>query len=656
MIELKNVSKTYQMGTIAVKALNDVSLRIDDGEFVAIIGPSGSGKSTLMHILGLLDRPDTGTYVFNESELTAMSDEECATVRNGLVGFVFQRFHLLPHMTALENVELPLIYAGKRHLKDRAREKIVMIGLENRLLHHPNELSGGQQQRVAIARALVNEPPILLADEPTGNLDSKNQEDILSILEKLHSDGKTVIVVTHEKEIAERADRIIHMHDGMIINDERRRVTKDSTGSDASKSLINALQSRHLNKMGRAKFLDYIQEAFFSVVSHKMRSLLSIIGILVGVAAVISMLSVGAGATDDIEARLASLGSNLLLVCPSHSRVHGVALEDSSITRLTFQDVTAIKRLPLAKSASASVSGRGQIVYANKNWNTRIEGVDVDYAQMRASIPIFGRFFYDNEVQMREKVTVLGSTVAQELFGTDNPVGKIVKINLNNFRVVGVLPSKGGGGFGDQDDIALMPVTTAMYRMLGKNYVETIYVEGESLKTLDLLTESIKQLIAKRHHINQDKDIEDLLQIWNMADVKNALESTTKTMSLLLGSIATISLIVGGIGIMNIMLVSVTERTREIGLRKALGAHNKDIMVQFLIEALLMTVLGGVFGIILGSGVSFLITVFAGWEVRISALSILLATAFSIAVGLVFGLWPAKQASRLNPIEALRYE
>jgi len=640
------------MGKVEVKALNGVSLKILPGEFVAIMGPSGSGKSTLMHILGLLDRPGSGTYFFEGRELTKLTDEELATFRNSFVGFVFQQFHLLPRMSALENAELPLIYAGKRHLKEKAKEKLALVGLQDRISHNPNELSGGQQQRVAIARALVNEPMVMMADEPTGNLDSKSKEEILAILKHLNEQGKTVVIVTHEKEIAEQAKRIIFMRDGQIVSDEKQ---KNETQNIASIDLTDDAFLNHTKRIGGAKFLDYLREAIFSIVSHKMRSILSILGILIGVAAVIAMLALGEGAKFSIETQLASLGSNLLVIRPGSQKLHGVALESGSVTRFTFQDVDEIKKIgEEMKSISPSVSGRGQLVYGNKNWNTQIEGVDVDYATIRASLPAIGRFFTDYEVKMREKVAVIGTTVARELFGEENPVGETIKINLINFKIIGVLSSKGAAGFHDQDDIILIPVTTAMYRLLGKEYIDTIYVEAKDPQSLDFLTESITELIRKQHRLGKNE--EDSFQIRNMSDIKNAVESTTKTMSLLLGSIAGISLLVGGIGIMNIMLVSVTERTREIGLRKAIGANNQDIMIQFLIEAILMSFIGGLGGIGLGVGIAVLITIFAGWTVKVSLFSILLATVFSIIVGVAFGLWPAKQASELNPIEALRYE
>ncbi|MDD5422705.1 MAG: ABC transporter permease, partial [Candidatus Omnitrophica bacterium] len=646
---------TYRTGKVGVAALQSVSLKVDAGEFLAIMGPSGSGKSTLMHLMGFLDRPDSGKYYLGGKDVTGLNDDQLAVLRNRLMGFIFQQFHLLPRITSLENVELPLIYAGKRHLKERAAEKIKSVGLSHRVSHRPNEMSGGEQQRVAIARSLVNEPLVILADEPTGNLDTKSQNEIIAILEGLNAQGKTIIMVTHEEEVAEHAKRIIKMRDGKIVSDE----TQKGKGENAHPAPVNIpiddiLSEKNTDLKG-AEFVDHFKQAFWSIISHKMRSLLSMLGILIGVAAVIAMLALGQGAKESVSKALASLGSNLLMVRSGSHRTHGVALEAGTVTRFTFQDVDAISKIPSAKRVSPTVSGRAQVVYGNSNWNTQVQGTGVGYAEMRASVPVIGRFFTEDELKARARVALLGATVAKELFGQDNPVGSFIKANKVIFQVIGVLPTKGANMMRDQDDLMVIPVTTAMYRVLGKEYIDSIDVEVSDPLLMDETQDLIKETIIKRHRLNS-KDAEDSFEIRNMAEIQETMTKTTQTMTWLLGSIAAISLLVGGIGIMNIMLVSVTERTREIGLRKAIGARDADIMIQFLIEAIVMTFSGGIVGVITGSGIALLLALLAGWAIKVSMFSIVLATTFSVVIGVLFGLWPARQASKLNPIEALRYE
>jgi macrolide transport system ATP-binding/permease protein len=649
VIELKGITRSYVEG--AVRALDNVSLKIEQGEFVAIIGASGSGKSTLMHVLGLLDRPDSGSYTFLGRNVTGLSDNELAMLRNRLIGFVFQQFHLLPKLTAAQNVCLPLIYSGKSHMREVTADCIKQVGLGNRIGHRPNQLSGGEQQRVAIARALVNEPLVIMADEPTGNLDSKSREEIVAILQKLNREGKTIIMVTHEKEIAEHAGRVITMRDGRIVSDTGTKAPSASSAPSAKLNGFLLLKS----SANTATFADHFRQALSSLVSHKTRSFLSMLGILIGVAAVIAVLAVTQSARDSIKATISSLGSNLLLIFPGSRQLGGVRLETSAVTRLTLEDVKKIAELPTIRRASPSALswGRCQVVFGNKNWSTVVQGTGVEYAEMHASVPPVGRFFTEEEIQNREKVVVLGLTVAKELFGDADPIGKIIKIIRVKFKVIGVLPPK-GVAFRDQDDVVIIPVTTAMHRILGHDYVDSIDVEVCETDQIDEAQDQLKDLMARRHKITGD--IDDSIQVRGTTEMRDALSKTTRIMSWLLGSIAAISLIVGGIGIMNIMLVSVTERTREIGLRKAVGARGSDIMTQFLVEAIVMTFLGGLMGIALGSGAAFVLGKLASLPAHVAMSSVVMAVSFSVAVGLIFGLWPARQAAKLDPIEALRYE
>ncbi|HPV43492.1 MAG TPA: ABC transporter permease [Spirochaetota bacterium] len=653
MIELKNVSKIYDTGKVKVHALNNVSLAIEEGEFVAIMGHSGSGKSTMLNILGLLDKADAGTYTLMGYDITKLNDDELSLIRNNIAGFVFQQFNLLPRMNSTENVGLPMIYAGKRDFKNEAKDRLRQVMLSHREGHYPNELSGGEQQRVAIARALVNRPMIIFADEPTGNLDTKSEEEIITLLEELNREGITIVMVTHEQEIAGHAKRIIRMRDGEIIADEKVRGNKAGAGRGSGLSIKDILGKKQ-STFGTAEFTDYLRQAFSAIVMHKLRSLLSILGILIGVAAVISMLALGEGAKESIKQSMSSLGSNILTVRTGSHRQGPVALQAGLVTKLTIDDARALARLPEVKRVSPAVTGRGQVVHATKNWNTQIWGTGIDYATMKAAVPISGRFFTEDEIRSRQKVAVVGATVIKQLFGNVNPVGQTMKINRINFRIIGILPVKGTSFMFDQDDVIVIPVTTAMYRVLGKEYVDSIDVEVKDQAMIDETQDTIRNLIIKRHRLEADD--QDSFEIRDMSEIRDMLSQTTRTMSLLLSIVAAISLLVGGIGIMNIMLVSVKERIKEIGLRKAIGARRKDILVQFLIESSLLTLSGGLFGIILGTSISVLISFFAQWSVKVSISAIMLSTVVSVLIGIGFGLWPAVQASRLNPIEALRWE
>jgi macrolide transport system ATP-binding/permease protein len=655
MIELKNVTRVYATGRVNVRALDGINLTIREGEYVAIMGQSGSGKSTLLNILGFLDKPDSGQYLFYGRDITGLSDDQLSTLRNRVAGFVFQQFNLLPRLSAVQNAALPLVYSGRRDTDGDSRARLADVGLAARAEHLPGELSGGEQQRVAIARSLVNGPVVIFADEPTGNLDTRSEDEIMNILEKLNAEGRTIIMVTHEQEIAKRARRIIRMRDGVIISDEtrtRNKVSDPQAGPVPSDCMFSMPHS----STARAEFWDYLRQALGSIFSHKLRSMLSIMGILIGVAAVISMMALGEGAKQAMAEKLSSLGSNILTVRAGARHSGGVRLESGNVARLTMEDSAELTRISAVTGVSPTVADRAQLVAAGNNWNSRVQGVGVDYETIRASTPTSGRFFTRDEYRSRARVALVGATVVRELFKGANPVGQNIKINRINFLVIGILPVKGQAFRMDQDDMVLIPVTTAMYRLLGRTHIDSIDVQVASQELIESVKDSITRILNRRHRTERDNDSEDAFEIMDLSEIRQAISSTTGTMSLLLGIVAAISLLVGGIGIMNIMLVSVKERVKEIGLRKASGARKRDIRLQFLIESALLTFTGGVAGVATGVIITVLITVFAGWSVAISSFSILLATTVSILIGIAFGLWPAIQASNLNPIEALRYE
>ncbi|WP_413578079.1 ABC transporter permease [Bdellovibrio sp. HCB290] len=649
MIEISGIKKSYKMGDNIVEALRDVTLKIEDGDFVAIMGPSGSGKSTLMHILGLLDVPTAGSYKLHGREVSKLSEDELAILRRDEIGFIFQQFNLLPRMPAWQNVSLPLLYSEKKFDQDKAQSLLEQVGLGTRGDHKSNELSGGQQQRVAIARSLINSPKIIFADEPTGNLDSKSEKEIMGILKSLNAQGITIVIVTHEEEIGEQANRLIRMRDGVVQSDERKvPLAHEQTNNQSNQSLDSKF---HFGEM-----IEHFHQGWKTLAANKVRSGLSMLGILIGVAAVVTMLALGKGAQQSIEKQLASLGSNLLVLRPGNVRVAGVAQESGVRIRITTDDVAALKaQIPAIKNLVPNVYGRGQITYLNKNWNTDLQGVTSSFAEVRNSEPTVGRFFSDAENQRRATVAVIGKTVARELFGDKSPLGEMIKINRINFTVIGLLPEKGGQGRGDQDDRVVIPVMTAMYRMYGKNYVDSVDVEVSDKELIEETQDSLKEVLNSRHRIPISQQ-DDAFQIFNMADIQQAIEQSSKTMSMLLSSIAAISLLVGGIGIMNIMLVSVTERTREIGLRKAIGGRKVDILMQFLAESVVVSVIGGLMGIALAWGVTKALASVMGWPMSISLDAVGLSFFFSAFIGIVFGLYPAKKASELHPIDALRYE
>lgn len=650
MIQIHNVTKSYFMGTQTLPILKGVSLTIEDGDFVAIMGPSGSGKSTLMNILGLLDVPTSGSYLFNGKEIANQNEDQLAAIRRSEIGFVFQQFNLLPRMSAEENVALPLIYSQKTTASERPKELLQHVGLGQRLGHHTNELSGGQQQRVAIARALVNNPKMILADEPTGNLDSVSTTEIMKTLKDLNAEGITIVLVTHEEDIGAQANRLIRMRDGVIFSDERKN--KFSSVKDGQGEIKETEESN----FSSSEIFSHFQQGFRTLAANKIRTALSMLGILIGVAAVVAMLALGRGAQQQIESQLSSLGSNLLVLRAGAVRVGGVSQESGATTRLSESDADALgQNISDIKYVTPQVTGRGQITYSSKNWSTYVVGTVSSYAAVHNWNPAAGRFFTDQEEQMRARVAVIGSVLVNELFQGENPIGEMIKINKVNFQVIGVLPEKGGGGFRNQDDTIIIPLSTAMYRLLGKKYLDSIELEINRPENIEGAQKSIIALMNQRHKVPEDSE-DEAFQIMNMADIQQALSKTSQTMSLLLAVIAGISLVVGGIGIMNIMLVSVTERTREIGLRKAIGAKRKDILLQFLVESVVVSVIGGLSGIFLGWLITVLLSAVSGWPTNVSIDSVLLSFITSALIGIIFGVYPARKASLLNPIDALRFE
>lgn len=652
LIEIRDVTKVYHLGDERVDALRGVSLTIEAGDFVAIMGASGSGKSTLMHILGLLDVPDSGSYQLRGRELSSCREDELARIRNEEYGFVFQQFNLLSRTTARENTALPLLYSRNGSDHARVKELLEQVGLGERMEHNPNELSGGQQQRVAIARALTTRPRVILADEPTGNLDSTSAHEIMALLKKLNEQGITIILVTHERDIADYARRILHMRDGSIQQEEvRESAIQSPTETRPEVESTKRAAWRH----DLRAFATYFRLAGRALWAHKMRAFLSMLGILIGVASVIAMLGIGAGAKEAIRTQFSSLGSNLLILRPGARQAGGVWMQAGQVSRLTIEDAhELVARIPTIERASATLSTRGQVVYQGRNWNTEISGVEPDHEEIRALQPTAGRYITDEDIRTRARVAVVGRTIIRELFKGQNPIGEQIRINRVIFQVVGVLPEKGSSPFRDRDDVIIVPVTTAMYRLAGVDFVDAIEMQVVNEDQISSTQDAILAFMRQRQHLAPSAP--DNVFVQNMAEMLSALTETSRTMSVLLSGIAAISLVVGGIGIMNIMLVSVTERVREIGVRKAVGARRRDILGQFLVEAIAVSITGGVLGLTLGSGAALALSAFAGWVVIVTPQAIAMAVGFSALTGLVFGIWPARKAAMLNPIDALRYE
>jgi macrolide transport system ATP-binding/permease protein len=670
LIQVRDLWRVYTLGDVEVQAVRGVSTDIAAGEFVAVMGASGSGKSTFMNILGCLDRPTRGTYRLAGEDVSTLSADQRATIRNRQIGFVFQSFNLIPRTSAVENVELPLFYSdvplGQQH--QRARDVLAAVGLSGREEHLPNQLSGGQQQRVVIARALVNRPSLLLADEPTGNLDTQTSREILDIFQRLNREqGITVVLVTHEPDIAAFAERVLTFRDGQIVSDAQQTSGKRQSSAVRVWKVAQASSLGGTGKMPvppwgpRMKLLRMtLRTALRALRRNKMRSALTMLGIIIGVAAVITMVSIGQGADAAVQQQILSLGTNMLMVIPGATTSSGVRSGWGGVSTLTAADAQVIKReCPAVADVSFMKRQIVQIVYGDRNWSTAAQGSTPSYQKVRNWPVAAGSFFTQRDEDAAARVVVLGQTVVDNLFGSgEDPVGATLRIKDVPFRVIGVLESKGQTTWGqDQDDVLIMPFSTAERRVLGTQFigsVDMVFVSAASVEDIAEAQTEIVALLHERHHIQPGH--EDDFTVRNLNDIAKASESASKVMTSLLLSVASISLLVGGIGIMNILLVSVTERTREIGIRMAVGAKSRHILLQFIVEAVALSMVGGLAGTLIGIAGARLISYFAKWPTLLSAPAVIGAFLFSGAVGVFFGFYPARKASRLDPIAALRYE
>ncbi|MCO5171532.1 MAG: ABC transporter permease [Planctomycetes bacterium] len=617
---------------------------------MAITGSSGSGKSTLMNLLGCLDHPTSGVCRIAGRDVGALSADQRADLRNRTIGFVFQGFHLLARTTAAENVELPLIYEGRTsggERRRRARAVLERVGLGNRLDHTSQQLSGGQQQRVAIARALVTEPRLILADEPTGNLDTKTTREVLDMLLGLNAEGITVIVVTHEPEVAERFPRRIEVRDGQIVVDTGAR--DPAADADAQAAPVDI-------RRGWAAPLATLPVAMRAIRRHALRSMLTALGIVIGVGAVVGMLSIGRGARAAMQQQVATLGTNMVSVRSGSAGRGGVRWGAGSTNSLTLEDAAAIAReCPSIERVSPQVSRAFQVKAGASNWSTLVEGVNEEYLAIRNMRLVAGEPFKAAEVRQGAKVCILGKTVVRELFGSGDPLDEIIRIDRVPFRVVGVLGERGESQWGqDQDDVILAPLPVVQRRLMGITHVSQIYASAASEDLVRTAEREVTDLLRVRHRIGPGQ--EDDFVVRTQIDMANFAGGMLQTMTMLLAAIAGVSLVVGGIGIMNIMLVSVTERTREIGIRLAIGARGRDVLLQFLVEAVALSFGGGAIGVLIGAGMDQAVGVVAGWPSGLSLDAVALALGFSVFVGVTFGMYPARVAARLDPIVALRHE
>ncbi|STR25837.1 Macrolide export ATP-binding/permease protein MacB [Janthinobacterium lividum] len=643
LIELEGIRKRYggHDGAPAVEVLRGLTLSIGAGEFVAIVGASGSGKSTLMHLLGCLDRPSDGTYRFAGQDVASLNPDELAWLRREAFGFVFQGYHLIATESARENVEVPALYAGMPAAARHARSAALLkrLGLGERLDHRPNQLSGGQQQRVSIARALMNGGRIILADEPTGALDSSSGAEVMALLGELADAGHTIILITHDRKVAARARRVIEISDGEIVED---------SGAIAIPATSTALppldMSRAAHDTGASlgtELLDAARAAWRVLWINRFRTGLTLLGIVIGVASVIVMLAIGLGTRQQVMAQLGAFGSNLLYMA---SRGESSRIPGRSIT---LADLDALKDVPGISHVLPNVTGNKVIRHGNLDVQTYVRGTGPALPQIQTWPVAKGGFFTEEDEREMATVAVLGAHLAEKLMpDVANPVGQSILIGNVPFQVIGVMSAKGAlTGEKDEDDVLLLPFSTAGIRVFGQREPTYTVMAVDDVKRVTEVEAAVDATMFERHRIRD-------YGISNAAASIAAEAKTQDNMTMMLSLIAAVSLVVGGIGVMNVMLMTVRERTREIGIRMATGARRRDILRQFLTEAVLVSVVGGVAGIVVGVTVAGLLLV---WDVPVIFSLSAIAGAFACAVvtGLVFGFMPARKASGLDPVVAL---
>lgn len=640
ILALRQISRSYASGENQIRALDGVCLNIWPGEFIAIVGQSGSGKSTLMNLIGCLDRASGGNYRVCGREVAALDNDQLAALRRETFGFVFQRYHLLNNATALENVEMPALYAGvaKAGRERRAQALLSRLGLAGRFDHKPMQLSGGQQQRVAIARALMNNPPVILADEPTGALDSHSGEEVMALLKTLHQEGRTILLITHDEKIAAHAERVIVLKDGNIISDSGEK----PVGAGLLKT-----PARDLGATGIVpELVEATKTALRSLRANLFRTALTLLGIVIGVAAVVAMLAVGEGSQESVLKAIQSMGTHILSVRPGAPGLRG----SGEVATLVPADADAIAELDNVEWSAPERSARLTVRFGNIDYATAVEGVTPSMPLVRDWPVALGDFFDDRDLQRHAPVVVLGETVRKTLFPFgEDPLGRFILIGNTPFEVIGVLSEKGASAMGtDRDDAVFVPISTGFIRLFGQSYLSGITVKVHDADQIDATQQAIHELLLERHKTED-------FRIRNMASIIATATETQTTLTALLGIVAAISLLVGGIGVMNIMLVSVTERTREIGVRIAVGARRRDILLQFNTEAAVVCLLGGAVGLMLGFGVGFLVA-WTGIPVIFSLMPAALAFSCAFATGILFGFLPARKAARMDPVAALASE